>query len=613
MKGKSMDVSKIDSILKSLPPSPGVYLMTDETGKIIYIGAASNLKKRVTSYYSKDLLDPKTQRLVSKIKSIDYEIHDSEETAFLRERELIRINCPRFNLDWRDDKEYPMIRISAPSEEEMFSRIFIVRSITDNDDWYFGRKTDVKALRQSIRFLRRIFPIANKTYCFRTKKPCLDYSINRCAGPCVGKISLKEYQQIVNQFVLFLQGKRKDLLDQLYLEMNQLSDELDFEKAAIIRDRISQVESAIESQKGFPQPRDKDVIILLEESDHYMLVIFWLKNKKIINSETKFFGNLEALPQSEVIKTFIHNYYLKGDFIPPKIITSCELSKDIDILEIWLAKRKGSSVQIITNKASSFDSNIKLQIHHFQLELGDVVRSKEKQKQLKQQALKELQEYLELTNPPYRIETFDISNIQGTNPVGSMVVFQNGVPIKSQYRRFRIKTLATEPNDVAMLQEVLSRRLTHKDLQFASSLPDLLVVDGGKPQVNAIARVLEKIQYDVPVIGLAKKEENIYLPYRKNPLVIPQSSSALQLLKQTRDEAHRFAISYHKKRRLLQPKTQLDMIPGIGVKRRNALLQHFGSIDEVKKATVEELSQVEGISREVAERVFLFFASNPQK
>ncbi|MFX0150173.1 MAG: excinuclease ABC subunit UvrC [Candidatus Hodarchaeota archaeon] len=601
-----------DSILKILPEQPGCYLMLNGTGKIIYIGAASNLKKRVTSYFQKDIIDKKTKQLVSNIKSIDYEIHDSEEAAFLRERELIRIHSPRFNLDWRDDKEYPMIKITVPSEKEIFSRIFIVRSIEDSDNWYFGRKTDVKALRQSLRFLRKIFPVANKTYCFRTKKPCLDYSISRCSAPCVDKISLKEYQQIVDQFVLFLQGKRKDLLDKLYEEMNQYSDELDFEKAAIVRDRMTQIESAIESQKGFPQPREKDVIILIEESDHYMLLIFWYKDNNIINTEIKNLGNLETLPESEIIKTFILNYYLKGDFIPSKITTNSELSEENEILEIWLSKRKGSSVQIISDKAFLLDSNIKLKIHQFQLELGEHIRSKKKQIQLKVQALDEIKEYLELKKIPSRIEAFDISNIQGTNAVGSMVVFQNGVPDKSQYRRFRIKTLTPEPNDVAMMREVLSRRLTHDDLQFSTSLPDLLVVDGGTPQVNVIARELKLLEYNIPVIGLAKKEERIFLPYRRKPLNIPQNSLALQLLKQTRDEAHRFAISYHKKRRLLQPKTQLEEIPGIGIKRRNALLQYFGSINEIKKATVEELAQVEGISREIAERVFLFFASNPE-
>ncbi|MFX0212024.1 MAG: GIY-YIG nuclease family protein, partial [Candidatus Hodarchaeota archaeon] len=290
------EVSPLDpKVLNTLPPQPGVYLMLDDKGKIIYIGATSNLKKRVASYFQKNLPDLKTRRLVSKIKSIDYEIHKSIEAAFLRERELIQIHSPRFNLDWKDDKQYPRIRITAPSDEEYFSRLFIVRSITNPNDWYFGRKKDVKALRASVRSLRRIFPIANKSYCFRTKKECLDYSIQRCAAPCVGKISREEYQQIVDQFILFLQGKKKDLLEVLYQKMDQAANDLDFELAAKIRDRIGQIETIIDSQKEFPRPRDKDVVILLEDSDYYMFVILWISNSSVVNCEAQYLGKLETL------------------------------------------------------------------------------------------------------------------------------------------------------------------------------------------------------------------------------------------------------------------------------------------------------------------------------
>ncbi len=612
MNSMPSEVSSLESVLKNLPPQPGIYLMLNKKGKIIYIGAASNLKKRVNSYFRKDLVDPKTRRLVSKIKSIDYEIHESEEAAFLRERELIRIHTPKFNFQYLDDKDYPMIQITAPSTTELFSRLFIVRSIKNQNDWFFGRKTDVKALRASVRSLRTTFPIANKTYCFKTKKVCLDYSIKRCTAPCVGKIPTDEYQQIVEQFVLFLQGKRKDLLGLLYHEMDHASDNLDFERAAKIRDRITQIEATIDTQKGFPQPRDNDVIILLEDSNHYMLVIFWIRNEAIINSEVNYLGVLEVLPESEVVRSFINNYYMGTNFIPSLIEISCKMTEEIEILEIWLSKKQGRSIRIKVNPEIINNSIIKGHVHRFQLELGEKVRSFQKKEQIQQDALFELQNYINLPTIPRRIEAYDISNIQGSLPVGSMVVFRDGIPEKSEYRRFQIKFTKSEPNDVAMLKEVLTRRLKHDDPQFASSLPDLFLIDGGKPQVNAIHDVLLQCSKNIPVIGLAKKEEEVFLPKKKNPLPIPQDSAAIQLLKQCRDEAHRFAITYHKKRRLLQPKSQLDQIEGVGSKRRNALLQHFGDLSGIREATVDELCLVEGINRAIAERIYIFFRTKQQ-
>jgi len=610
------NASSLDSILHQiarLPHKPGCYLFLGETRKVIYIGATTSLKKRVSSYFKRNIPDMKTRRLVSKVFSIDYEIHDSEESAFLRERELIRIHSPRFNMDWKDDKQYPLIRITVSSSEEKFSRLFIVRDVSNKHDYFFGRKTDVKALRSSVRFLRKIFPVANKTYCFRTKKPCLDYSISRCLAPCVGKVTLEYYQQIVEQFVLFLQGKKQDLIERLYTDMNQAADKMQFEIAARIRDRIRQIEVTIDTQKGFPLAREKDVIILLEDSDYYLLVILWFKDETIVNTESKFLGNLEALPESEIIKSFIHNYYLIGDYIPSNISISCEMSDEIDILEIWLSKRKGKSVQIVSDQSIKTHSDLKLEIHRYQLELGEKVRSKKRKKELKEKALHELQDRLGLESPINRIETFDISNIQGTDSVGSMVVFQGGFPQKSQYRRFKIKTMAPQPNDVAMLKEVISRRLTHKDQQFALSLPDLFVIDGGKPQVNAVFGVLQQLNCKIPVIGLAKKEEEIFFPHKKKPISIPQDNLALQLLQQGRDEAHRFAISYHQKRRLQRPRSQLDQIPGVGPKRRNALIHHFGDVNSISKAAVEDLCEVEGISRALAEKIFLFFVTKSPK
>ena len=586
--------------------------MQDETGKIIYVGAATDLKRRVSSYFHREIKDPKTSKLVSNIRTFDYEIHESREAAFIRERELIRIHHPRYNFEWMDDKDYPLIQITVPSESEIFSRLFIVRSTLNSNDWFFGRKKDVKALRSSIRLLRRIFPIANKTYCFKTKKPCLDYSINRCSAPCVGKISRNKYQQIVEQFILFLQGKRKDLIENLYTEMNLQSDNLNFEGAAKTRDRIMQLERTIESQKSMITPREKDIVFLISDNSYYLILNIWVNNGEVISFFEKNLGILHSVTESEIIHSFIQNYYLESDYIPPILEIPLNLGEEVEILEIWLSKKQGNTIQIIYNPDLKDNKLIKPLILKNQFKLGEQVRKEKKKQEIQKQALTELQKYLQLKRIPNRIETYDISNLQGKLPVGSMVVFSEGLPSKSQYRRFEIKTLPAEPNDVAMMVEVLTRRLKHEDSHFSERLPDLIVVDGGKPQVNAIAKVISSSNKDVPVIGLAKRDEEVFLPNKRSPIPIPKDSAALRLLKQTRDEAHRFAIAYHKKRRRLQQKSRLDNIPGIGVKRRKSLLAHFGTIEKIKNASVEELCQVEGISRSVAEKVYLFFQSNPR-
>ncbi len=608
-----MGTPVLQAELAKLPHLPGVYLMLDETGKVIYVGAAKDLKKRVSSYFRRDIPDRKTRKLVANIKSFDYEIHDSREAAFIRERDLIRIHHPRYNIDWKDDKDYPLVQITVPSEDEHFSRLFIVRSLLNTHDWFFGRKKDVTALRSSVRILRRIFPVANKSYCFKTKKACLDYSIKRCSAPCVGKISLKDYQHIVDELILFLKGKRKDLLELLYREMNLQAEKLNFEGAAKIRDRISQIERTIATQKSFTIPREKDMIILLSEDNHYLLLNFWIENDEIVNIEERNWGQLNSLSETEIMKSYIQNFYLDSDFIPLIIESSVNIKEDQETLEIWLSKRQGKTVQLVFSPKSQKSKILKPIVLKKQFELGEQVRKQKRKVELKKGALNELKERLELETIPNRIETYDISNLQGQLPVGSMVVFLEGVPQKSQYRKFKIKSLPPEPNDVAMMQEVIQRRLKHKDKKFANELPDLFVIDGGKPQVNAVWRILSHLNENIPVIGIAKRDEEVFLPQRSNPVPFPADSPALRLLKQTRDEAHRFAITYHKKRRVLQKKSGLDTIPGVGAKRRKNLLTHFDSIEKISKASVEELCQVDGINRSIGEKIYLHFNTNPVK
>ena len=605
--------SSIQSHLARLPHLPGVYLMQDESGKVIYIGAASNLKKRVSSYFKGDSPDRKTKQLVQNIHSFDYEIHKSKEAAFIRERDLIRIYHPRYNLEWKDDKDYPLLQITSPSETEIFSRLFIVRSPLNSYDWFFGRKKDVGALRSSIRVLRRIFPIANKTYCFRAKKPCLDYSIKRCSAPCVKKISLDDYQQIVNQFILFLQGKRKDLIENLYENMSTQSEAMNYEAAAKIRDRIKQIERTVSSQKNLATPREKDKVILISNKKHYLLLNIWTENESIVNFEEKIWGKIESLTTSEMIRSYLQTFYLDSDFIPSIIEISEPITEELETLEIWLSKRKGTTVQLVIKPDVRTEPLVKPLVLNYELKLGEIVRKKHKREELQQRALEELKEKLKLKSLPSRIETYDISNLQGSNPVGSMVVFKDGQPNKSQYRKFKIKTRPPEPNDVAMMEEILTRRLKHTDRSFSNQLPDLIVVDGGKPQVNAIYKIISSFKLKIPVIGLAKREEEVFIPKSKDPIDFGKNSSSLRLLKQTRDEAHRFAITYHKQRRRIEPKSDLEHITGVGVKRRKNLLEHFGSLEIIKNSSIDELCQVEGINRSLAEKIYLYFHSLSEK
>ena len=590
-----------------------MYIYFDIFGKILYVGAASNLKKRVSSYFRKNIPDSKTYNLVYQIDKLDYEIHPTIESAFLRERELIRIHHPRFNIDWKDDKEYPMIQITKPDEEELFSRIFIVRSVTKQNDWYFSRKKDVKALRYSVRTLRSIFPVANKSYCFKTKKFCLDYSINRCTAPCVKKISFKEYQKIIDQLVLFLQGKKEDLLLSLHQEMIQSAEDLNFEKAAKLRDRIHRIEATLDHLPNIPEPRDKDYIILIEEQNFIVILIFWVSSNQIIGVDSIELGKIEVLAKNEILRSFLYNYYINSEFIPNTITIETGLEEDKDILETWLSKKKGTSVNLYLDLHLKDRDLVKPYINQLINDINENIRLEHEREDFIENALIQIQKFLNLNKKPSRIETYDISNLQGSFPVGSMVVFEDGIPVKSEYRRFKIEDLPSKPNDVAMIENLLERRLKHKEIKFAKKDPDLIIIDGGKPQVNVASRVLKRLSKEIPVIGLAKRQEEIFLPFLKKSLDISPENEGLKLLKQCRNEAHRFAINYHIKRRISQPKSELDSIPGIGPKKRNSLLQTFQSLDNIKNATIEELSQIEGINQKLAEKIYLFFKTKYSK
>jgi excinuclease ABC subunit C len=393
--------------------------------------------------------------------------------------------------------------------------------------------------------------------------------------------------------------------------MNQQSKELKYEGAAKTRDRILQIERTIGSQEKQITLRDKDIIILLSEEKHFLLLNFWIENNEILSVQTKDLGFLNTLSTSEILASYIQNYYLESEFIPPIIETSLELDEDTENLETWFSKKQGSLISINHQPEALEAPLLKPIILKNRFKLGEQIRKFKKRKELQKKAMNDLQLALNLDKIPQRIETYDISTFQGQNSVGSMVVFTDGLPDKSQYRRFRIKTSPDKSDDVGMMREVLTRRLKHKDSKFASQFPDLIIIDGGKQQVNAIGKIIRALDIEIPVIGLAKREEEVFLPQIRNPIIFDPNGAALRLLKQTRDEAHRFAITYHKKLRVLKPKSDLDNIPGVGTKRREALLKYFGSVDKIKIASVDELCQVPGINRSVGEKIFLYYNSNP--
>jgi excinuclease ABC subunit C len=608
-----MDQTTLRERLDSMPTKPGVYLMKDVAGKVIYVGKAINLRNRVRSYFhASGGQTGKVRRLVAHIDDFEFIVTASELEALILECNLIKKHRPRFNVRLKDDKRYPYIKITVQDD---YPRIYTVRRMQGDGARYFGPYTSSKAVHQTMELLRKLFPYltCKREITGHDERPCLYYHIGRCAGPCIGAVSKEEYRGLIHQVILFLEGRQERIIAKLRQEMEAAAQEWDYERAAALRDQIEALETVIEKQKVvFAAGNDQDVIAFARDDGQACVQTFFIRGGKLIGREYFVLTGTHEEDSSEIMTSFVKQFYDQAAYVPPNILLQHNLDEAM-VIEGWLQQKRGTKVSIRVPRRGKGRELVQMVAENAMETLAQL-RAEWAAEQARQvTALDELQEYLELEQAPTRIECYDISNIQGESATGSMVVFVKGVPRKSDYRRFRIKSV--DGADVyAMLQEVLRRRFKRAAKQQDETsdakeawgiLPDLLIVDGGKGQLNAAREVMTGLGVDhIPTIGLAKQREEVFVPGRSKPILLPRDAEGLYLLQRVRDEAHRFAITYHRGLRQRKGLTsQLDAIPGIGPKRRQALMRRFGSLDAIRDASVEELAAVGGMNAKVAEQI----------
>jgi len=615
-----MDRLLLKDKLQTVPTRPGVYLMKDRQGEVIYVGKAINLRNRVRSYFHASAEhSPKLRRMVDKITDLDFIVTDSEIEALILECNLIKEHRPRYNVRLKDDKRYPYIKITW---QEDYPRIYVTRRMERGGARYFGPFTAVWAVHQTLDMLRRLFPYltCKREITGQDKRACLYYHIARCAGPCIGAVSKEEYRALIKRICLFLEGKAEEIVADLQAQMTSAAEDLDFEQAAGLRNQIKAVERVTERQKiVLAVGKDQDVIALAREDGDACVQVFFIRQGKLIGREYFVLDGTAEEDSAQIVASFVKQFYDEAAYVPPEILLPTEI-EEARIIEAWLRDKRGSKVRLHVPQRGRKRELVQMAAENAVETLASLRAQWLVDEGRSVEALAQLQEHLGLEEAPTRIEGYDISNIQGQAATGSMVVFVKGLPRKSDYRRFRIRTVEGA-DDYAMMKEVLRRRFKRaierganeegkpgevKGANVWTILPDLMMVDGGKGQLNAALEVLEEygLKRQVPAVGLAKEREEIFLPGRSEPLVLPRDSQGLYLLQRIRDEAHRFAIGYHRKLRARKSLASiLEEIPGIGPRRRQALLKHFGSIEAIRQASVEELAAAKGMTRKAAEMV----------
>jgi excinuclease ABC subunit C len=613
-----MEVSDhLKGILSTLPDKPGCYLMKNADNKIIYVGKAINIKNRVRSYFHNDAgHDHKTRRLVRDITDLEWIIVGSELEALILEMNLIKRHRPFYNIRLKDDKRYPYIKIHW---SEDFPRVTVTRLMQDDGGRYFGPYTSVWAVHQTLDVLRRIFPYltCDREITGFDSRACLYHDIKLCTAPCIGAIDREGYRQVISDLQDFLNGRSDPIVKRLQQQMEEASSEMKFERAAVLRDQLKALGNIVERQKVVfaSDYVDSDVIAMARDNNEACVQVFFIRGGKLIGREYFILEGTEDNQDTQVITEFVKQFYTEAARIPGQVLLPQEI-EEARIIQQWLRGRSdGNKVEMVVPRRGKRKELVKMAAEN----AADTLQSLRAQWQAdthrQEQSLAELQQALSLSAPPNRIECYDISNTQGTSSVGSMVVFSQGVPDKKLYRRFNIKTVVG-PDDFASMEEVLDRRFRRwksaqekklnpgeKPDEAFSLLPDVLIVDGGKGQLSRAVKILDKYELKgkFTVVGLAKQEEELFVPERSGSLKLPRQSQGLYLLQRIRDEAHRFAITAHRKRRTrLGLKSALDMIPGIGPAKRNALIKHIGSVDAIRSASLEELSRVPGINNALA-------------
>jgi len=598
--------------LAAVPLEPGVYLHRDAEGKVLYVGKSASLRDRLRSYFgSKKNLDPKSVELVSRIDDFEYIVTASEQEALLLENSLIKEHKPKYNIRLKDDKTYPYIKVDLAED---FPRIYVTRRTANDGARYFGPFASAGSVRKTLDLLKRLFPYRSctKTITGNDSRPCLEYHIKRCVAPCTGYASRNDYSEVIAQVVMFLEGNTKEIVSDLKTTMLEESDNLEFERAGALRDRLKAIEKVYEGQNVVGLGREElDVIGAAYGGEEAWVEIFFIRQGKLIGRDHFTMSGTREEEGQEILARFIEQFYSSASHVPRKILVP-ESITDKEVVAGWLeTKRKGPVeinvpqrgakrrlIEMVTTNAAQGLEQLKLKW------ISDSTRM--------ETAMSELQEELNLPRSPKRIECYDVSHIQGTNTVASMSVFQDGKPLSSNYRRFKIKSHDGN-DDFASMREVLSRRFKRlknardggeENASFAAA-PDLVLIDGGKGQLSSAVEVMLHLGLqDIQLASIAKREEEIFLPDAAEPVIMPKNSQGLFLLQRARDEAHRFAVTFHRNLRgKSSVKSALDLVPGIGPKRRKMLIRSFGSVKGIREASEDQLAAAPGMTAKVARQI----------
>jgi excinuclease ABC subunit C len=631
-------LERLQAQIQTLPKRPGVYIMRNAQAEVIYVGKAAVLRSRVRSYFgSPHSLEPKTRHLVEQIADFEYIVTSSAQEALILEATLVKRHQPFFNVRLKDDKHYPYLKVSL---NESWPRVEITRRVQPDGARYFGPYASAGSVRKTLDIVKKLFPwrSCTKPITGTDPRPCLDYFIHRCIAPCAGYCSKEEYDNVIRQVILFLEGRVDEVLRELRLKMDEAAEGLEFERAAVLRDQIQAVERVTERQAmATTAGVDTDVFGLARKDDQACVQVFFIRGAKVIGRDAFTLQGVADEPEDQVMASFLKQFYQSATYVPRRILLpTCPA--DAPLIQAWLSERRGSKAELVVPQrgekrhlVATAEENARETLQVMQAKwLADTGKTRA--------ALEELQEELNLPAAPQRIECYDISNIQGTSAVGSMVVFLDGRPAPAQYRRFRIKSVVGA-NDYAMLQEVLRRRFkrassAHPEPELSAAhpepveggaehdgargstgspraeeegwaQPDLVIVDGGKGQLSAALDVMRDLAVaHIPAAGLAKQHEELFVKDVSEPIVLPRTSQALYLVQRIRDEAHRFAITYHRNvRQRAGISSALDAVPGIGPKRKQALLRKFGSVARIREAPVDDIAATPGFTRALADKV----------
>lgn len=621
-----MEASSFAPRLRITPDRPGVYLMKDPQNRVIYVGKASSLKKRLRSYFGSSAShEAKIQRMMSRLADFEFIVTDSPSEALILENTLIKKHRPIFNARLKDDKTYPYIKIDRAED---FPQVYITRKVQKDGAIYFGPFASAGSIRKTLDLLKKLFPYRSCTKVITAKdpRPCLEYYINRCSAPCIGAISQDEYHRIIDRVIMFMDGKTEPVLVELKRKMLEASDKLDFERAGALRDQVRAIEQVTKERSiktASVSGHDLDAIAMAALNDQACVDIFMVRHGKLTGRENFVMDGTQGESPERVLTEFVKQFYQSASFVPRRILLQHPL-EEREGIESWLREKRGGAVTFVFPQKGVNRQLIQMAEENALHHLSQLRVQWWSNPNAAQEAMAELQKELNLPAQPYRIECYDISNIQGNNPVGSMITFEDGAAKPADYRRFKIRNVIGV-DDYAMMQEVLRRRFKklaadipkrdgeedvddrakEKAGQAWGNAPDLILIDGGKGHLSSALEVLLELGLDsLPLASIAKENEWIYVPQTPEPIVLSKSSQALRLVQRVRDEAHRFAITYHRKLRNKANLTSaVDMVSGIGPTRRKMLMRHFGSLKSIKNATIEEIAALPGITHSLAARL----------